>query len=369
MNLPEWRQPHKCRYRLQDLMHMVLMALCARQENILAISQWIHQHQDFLLNDLGIRTLQGEARLPSQATLYRFLWSLEEQIDVLEKQLRQWALELVLQTRQEGTLLCLNLDGKYLKGSARSHEGEKALHLLAAFVQEVGVTLFEQRVEKKEAAQAKKMLPQLAPPEDVPWLITGDAAFLEKQLVKDIRAKGGMYLFDLKKNRQELLDWAQWTFTVERCEQDSVYSSETVRSGELWCYDYETRPVPAGLDSHLLDAKQFIRCIRKVINKKTGEIREEVEYAVTSLACSAQELASYWRGHWEIENRLHHKRDTIFREDDCRTRKAANVLAALRNLILGLFHASGCQKVLERVRCFAAQPHLILDFLGVDTPS
>jgi predicted transposase YbfD/YdcC len=350
-------------------MQLVLMALCARQENILAISQWVHQHQDFLLNDLGVRTLQGEAKLPSQATLYRFLWSLEEQIGVLEKRLQQWALELVLQSQQDGRLLCLNLDGKHLKGSARSREGEKALHLLAAFVQEVGVTLFEQRVEKKEAAQAKKMLPELVPPEDVPWLITGDAAFLEKKLVKDICANGGMYLFDLKKNRQELLDWAQWTFTVARCEQDSVYSSETVRSGELWCYDYETRPVPAGLDALLLDAKQFIRCIRRVIDKKTGEIREEVEYAVTSLSSSAQELAYYWRGHWGIENRLHHKRDTVFREDDCRTRKAANVLAAFRNLILGLLHASGCQKVLERLRCFAAQPHLIPGFLGIDKPS
>jgi hypothetical protein len=38
---------------------------------------------------------------------------------------------------------------------------------------------------------------------------------------------------------------------------------------------------------------------------------------------------------------LHHKRDEVFKEDRCRTRRAAQSLAALRNVVLSLLHLSG----------------------------
>jgi predicted transposase YbfD/YdcC len=46
------------------------------------------------------------------------------------------------------------------------------------------------------------------------------------------------------------------------------------------------------------------------------------------------------RGHWDaIENGAHHRRDASFREDACRVckRGAAQVLAALRNVALGVY--------------------------------
>lgn len=74
-----------------------------------------------------------------------------------------------------------------------------------------------------------------------------------------------------------------------------------------------------------------------MVRKDTGEIRcQETEYGLTSSFAPAEVLYAHWRGHWEIENRSHHKRDTIWREDACRTRKGAQAFAALRNLMVSV---------------------------------
>jgi hypothetical protein len=70
---------------------------------------------------------------------------------------------------------------------------------------------------------------------------------------------------------------------------------------------------------------------------------------------NAASLGGIRRGHWAIENRLHHKRDTVLGEDACRTRKAAQSLAALRNLLLGFLHQL-TTPVLRSVRSFSTNP-------------
>ena len=92
-----------------------------------------------------------------------------------------------------------------------------------------------------------------------------------------------------------------------------------MRSGELWLRDIETRPAPPDLTNHFPAATQFVRCVRTVVNKATGEIRfRETEYGLTSAHAPASKLYQWWRGHWQIENCSHNKRDTIWREDACR---------------------------------------------------
>lgn len=49
------------------------------------------------------------------------------------------------------------------------------------------------------------------------------------------------------------------------------------------------------------------------------------------------------------------KRDVALGEDACRTRKAAQTLAALRNLLLGFLHVLGVP-VLRSLRRFAVNP-------------
>ena len=75
-------------------------------------------------------------------------------------------------------------------------------------------------------------------------------------------------------------------------------------------------------------------------------------------------LYGLWRGHWGIENKSHHKRDTVFGEDACRTRLAGRVLAGLRNALLSMFHLQN-QSVLRCVRRFSSHVGEALEFLGL----
>jgi hypothetical protein len=71
-----------------------------------------------------------------------------------------------------------------------------------------------------------------------------------------------------------------------------------------------------------------------------------VVYAVTSLTfaqASPARLADLIRGHWAIENGLHHLRDTTFAEDGSQVRTGASpqVMACLRNLAIGVLSRAG----------------------------
>lgn len=69
-------------------------------------------------------------------------------------------------------------------------------------------------------------------------------------------------------------------------------------------------------------------------------------YLITSLppgSATGAELAVWIRGHWGIENRLHHVRDRTFGEDvsKLRSRHLPRVMAGLRNLAITVHRQDG----------------------------
>lgn len=82
---------------------------------------------------------------------------------------------------------------------------------------------------------------------------------------------------------------------------------------------------------------------RTLLGAKAAPPTVEVGYYVTSLAhqqSSDAELLKIVRDHWAaIENGSHYRRDVSLGEDACRVaqRGPAQILAALRNLVTGLF--------------------------------
>lgn len=86
-----------------------------------------------------------------------------------------------------------------------------------------------------------------------------------------------------------------------------------------------------------------VRRERVPLGRKAKPPSEEIAYYITSLAAAQltdDELLEAIRDHWAaIENGSHHRRDVSFGEDACGVsqRGAAQVLACLRNLALGLY--------------------------------
>jgi hypothetical protein len=91
---------------------------------------------------------------------------------------------------------------------------------------------------------------------------------------------------------------------------------------------------------------------------------------VTSLTperADAARLLAVVRGHWSIENRSHWVRDVTFDEDRSQVRcgNIPQVMAALRNTVIGLMRWAGYTNMAAACRRFAAQPTAALHLIGI----
>jgi hypothetical protein len=77
--------------------------------------------------------------------------------------------------------------------------------------------------------------------------------------------------------------------------------------------------------------------------------RHEVAYYVSQARLDAAGFGRAIRAHWGIENRDHHVRDRVLREDDSRIRRKPGVSARLRSLALNVLRANGITDVSEAV--------------------
>jgi hypothetical protein len=177
-------------YSWETMFLMVLMAIGSGSKNILAVAQWIQDRKSWLLRQ-GLKSKTGRNVVPGQASVYRFFWSIEEDSEAFEQGFSQWA-AAVVKTLKPGQRVSLNTDGKYLRGTKRQGKGEKAVLLVSAFLEELGITLCQTRAKGDEAASAKQLVAQfndLLP--GVEWCLTGDAALTERPLVQQVLEKKG----------------------------------------------------------------------------------------------------------------------------------------------------------------------------------
>ncbi len=109
---------------------------------------------------------------------------------------------------------------------------------------------------------------------------------------------------------------------------------------------------------------------RERILLRTGVVERETVYGVTSLGserADAARLLRLVRGHWHIENRSHWVRDVTFDEDRSQVRvgNIPEVMAALRNLVIGLIRTTGTTQIAATTRRLAARPWEVLALLGL----
>lgn len=110
-------------------------------------------------------------------------------------------------------------------------------------------------------------------------------------------------------------------------------------------------------------------CKIERVSERKGKLSREVRYAITSLGeeVGAQQLLRHVRGHWGIENRLHYVRDVTFGEDasQVRTGSAPEVMAALRNVVIGVLRQAGATNIAAALREVGWQPGAALRLLGI----
>jgi hypothetical protein len=117
---------------------------------------------------------------------------------------------------------------------------------------------------------------------------------------------------------------------------------------------------------------QVFRLERRTKITRRGKVREEVVYGLTSASpqrAGPRRLLRWTRGQWAIENRSHWVRDVTFDEDRSTVRCGSipQVLAAIRNVAVGLLRLAGRQNIAAAGRYYAAHPTEALALLGLST--
>jgi predicted transposase YbfD/YdcC len=205
-------------------------------------------------------------------------------------------------------------------------------------------------------------------------VITTDALLTQRALAQQIRGQGGHYLMVVKANQPEMWRAIADQFAAPHWlprEQAAEYARHrTVEKGHG---RLETRTLETctTLRDWLRwpDAEQVCqRTCRRVI-LATGELQEEVSYAVTSVPpalAGPATLEQLWRGHWAIENKVHYVRDVTLGEDAGQAHRGSTpqALAALRNVLLNLMRAAGWTQMADAVRHYGTAVASALELIG-----
>jgi len=213
-----------------------------------------------------------------------------------------------------------------------------------------------------------KVVPRLLAQLDLHGLVvTFDALHTQKRTARQVVEQGGHYFMVVKDNQPGLLEDIALLFAEPPLGEEFARSLSRGRHGDR----FEERYLESSeaLCEYLSwpHVGQVCRIERRVTRKR--ETKAETQYALTSLKrekADARRLQRLWRGHWSIENRLHWERDVVLGEDASQVRKgsAPQVMAALRNLTLGLLRQAKVNNVAAALRRHARYPAEALALMG-----
>jgi predicted transposase YbfD/YdcC len=199
-------------------------------------------------------------------------------------------------------------------------------------------------------------------------IVTGDAMFAQRELSELVVEGGGEYVWTVKDNQSSLRTEIEAAFAIEEGQtalplmKNDLARAETIEKGH-GRIEVRRLVVTSQMKGYLRwpHLEQVFRIEREVEEISTGKQRREVSYGVTSLRseeASAARLMEIVRGHWAIENGLHYRKDKTLKEDACRLKRgeAAQVMAVINNLIVGLVLRQGMKNLAEARRRYSAYP-------------
>jgi predicted transposase YbfD/YdcC len=274
-------------------------------------------------------------------------------------------------------LPAIAVDGKAMRGAIGTDGAIP--YLLAAATHGESVVLAERLVGAKTGEVPEfQPLPRGLPVRVGGCVFTMDAAHTVRSharfITEDLPAH---YVMIVKQNQRGLfdrldgLDWAGAPITHEVTETGhGRRERRTIRVMDA--------PADLGFPQAaqvFLIERYTTRTVRKATKGSRKYKKVQVHTAVAVLgvtSLSAREaapvhLATYVRGHWSIENKVHWVRDVTFREDasQIKTGSRPRVMATLRNLVIGLIRQAGYTKIAATIRRIRNNPRLLITIMGL----
>ena len=363
MTISDKRKKRGIRYSLPTLLLLIVLAKLCGEDQPYGIADWVHSRKDLLLDTLHL----AYPRLPHHTTYGRILADHEREIDgVVSGYLGQ------LPSAEQVSVI--TLDGKTLRGTLTEQDGF-GLHLLTAYLPDVGIVLKHLPVEKdkeNEIVVAPQLLESLNLQEKV---VVGDAMHTQRGLSNQIIEAGGDFVWIVKNNQSKTRDAIEQLFTPQKPMRglgDPPMDFATARTinkahGRL---EERTLTVSSLLNDYLdwPGVQQVFKVERRFTYCNSGKVHHEIHYGITSLhaqRADPQKLLEVIRTEWGIENGLHYRRDVTFHEDKTRmTRKRmAQAMACINNLVIALFYKHGFANHAHARRILDAHPLAALAFI------
>ena len=248
-----------------------------------------------------------------------------------------------------------------LRGARRDG---RQVHLLAAMDHATRAVVAQRQVDGAPG-EVPGLQPLLADLDLADTVVTADALQTHRDAAEFlVVAKRAHYLLAVKANQPTLL---------KRCAELAWHRVPVLdRTRDQAHGRIEIRTLKAVTVHHFgfPHAAQVVQVTRKRRDLHTRRWRTVRAYAITSLTfaqASPARLADLLRGHWAIENGLHWVRDVTFAEDgsQVRTGSAPQVMACLRNLVIGALSRAGPVNLAVALRHHSRDPHRQLATLGI----
>ena len=197
--VPDPRSALGKQHPLPALLTLAVTAMLSGARGLDALSQWGRDHEE-LAPSLGFtrkkKKQKKKLKLPCTSTFHYLFKAID--IQAFEAVLTK---RLLAQCPADSAQPVANIDGKTLRGSRQG--AVPGVHLVAAYSPQLETALAQLQVDcKTNEHKAALQLLKVIPLEDT--LVTGDAAFTQKDVCQKVIKGKGDYFFSVKENQPTL---------------------------------------------------------------------------------------------------------------------------------------------------------------------
>jgi predicted transposase YbfD/YdcC len=289
---------------------VILGSVCGLR-NVEEIQQWAEASQvkDFMKEHFAIFTI------PTCRWMEELLSIISP--ESLNSYFTRWTTTLLPKFIDE---LTIAFDGKSICSTGKMSNYEKPLHILSAYLCELGLTLSQKTVESKsnEIPAMRELLGLI----DIRGcMVTADALHCQTETAEAIIQNGGDYLLNVKGNQEtlesDIRDFIQDSELREEMESKSTHEKNGGR--------IEFRKAFVSHDVSWLREQHpdwlGLVCFGAINRRftKKAETSDEWHFYISSRKLTPEELLKYARNEWAIES-MHWLLDVHFNEDSCRIR-------------------------------------------------
>lgn len=300
---------------------IALMGVLSGASGPTAIARWAELKKDLLLSCLDLPN-----GIPCKDVFRRVLCTLNP--GAFQACFTNWIQslrEVAVSSTDSSEPSVTAIDGKTLRRSHDQSRGLGALHVVSAWVTDLGLSLGQ--VATDEKSNEITAIPELLKLVDLKGtVITIDAMGTQTAIAAQIVAGEADYVLALKGNQEGLYQTVlayidkQLDSNFTKCGARRHTTRETSHGREE-LRQYIQMPVPSDLPD--LDRWAGLQSIGLVIRTSLCQGKETTEsrYYISSLPVSVKRFAHAVRSHWAIENTCHWCLDVTYREDESRIRE------------------------------------------------